>query len=129
MGISYNISEWRLFIDSSKRSLKAKLLFNRNQVASVPVGHSVQMDENYNNMEYLLTALKYKDHNWKICGDLKVVSMVLGLQGGYTNKQIFREIKEPSNVGIDFCNLLTILNTWLDSDIIALTFDSKAVIT
>ncbi|KAG7156179.1 hypothetical protein Hamer_G028999 [Homarus americanus] len=73
MGISYNISEWRLFIDSSKRSLEAVLLFNGNQVASVPVGHSVQMDENYNNMEYLLTALKYKDHNWKICGDLKVI--------------------------------------------------------
>lgn len=73
MGISYNASEWRLFIDSSSRSLKAVLLSNGNQVASVPVGYSVQMAENYNNMEYLLAALQYKDHKWIICGDLKVI--------------------------------------------------------
>uniref|UniRef100_UPI003590302A uncharacterized protein isoform X2 n=1 Tax=Myxine glutinosa TaxID=7769 RepID=UPI003590302A len=71
------------------RSLKAVLLFNGNKIVSVPVGHSVQMTENYSNMEHLLTALKYKDHNWMICGDLKVVSMVLGLQGGYTKYPCF----------------------------------------
>uniref|UniRef100_UPI00358FBB52 uncharacterized protein n=1 Tax=Myxine glutinosa TaxID=7769 RepID=UPI00358FBB52 len=89
MGLAYDPTEWRLFVDSSSRSLKAVLLFNGNKIASVPVGHSVQMTENYSNMEHLLTALKYKDHNWMICGDLKVVSMVLGLQGGYTKYPCF----------------------------------------
>uniref|UniRef100_UPI00358E4839 uncharacterized protein n=1 Tax=Myxine glutinosa TaxID=7769 RepID=UPI00358E4839 len=89
MGLAYDPTEWRLFVDSSSRSLKAVLLFNGNKIASVPVGHSVQMTENYSNMEHLLTALKYKDHNWMICRDLKVVSMVLGLQGGYTKYPCF----------------------------------------
>lgn len=72
LGLKYDPSEWRLFIDSSSKSLKAVLLFNGNKVSSVPVGHSVQMTESYENMECLLTALNYRDHNWKMCGDLKV---------------------------------------------------------
>lgn len=52
---------------------KAVLLFNGNKVASVPVEYSVQMAENYNNMEYLLMVLKSKDHNWKISVGLKVI--------------------------------------------------------
>ena len=72
MGFTYDPTEWRLFIDSSSRSLKAVLLFNGNKISSVPVGYSVHMTKNYRNMELLLTALQYKDHNWLICGDLKV---------------------------------------------------------
>ncbi|KAK3880370.1 hypothetical protein Pcinc_015136 [Petrolisthes cinctipes] len=40
-------------------------------------------------MERLLSALKYKEHKWLICGDLKVVGLVLGLQGGYTKYPCF----------------------------------------
>jgi hypothetical protein len=72
MGLVYDPTEWRLFIDSSCRSLKAVLLHNGNKVACVPVGHSVQMCETYNNMELLLRSLDYKKHEWLICGDLKV---------------------------------------------------------
>lgn len=36
--ILYDATEWRLFIDSSKRSLKAVLLHNRGVYASIPVG-------------------------------------------------------------------------------------------
>jgi hypothetical protein len=89
MGLAYNPTEWRLFVDSSSRSLKAVLLFNGNEVASVPVGHSVQMSESYNNMELLLRNLNYTDHNWLVCGDLKVIALVLGLQGGYTKYPCF----------------------------------------
>ena len=81
--------EWRLFIDSSSRSLKAVLLHNGNKVASVPVGHSMEMSESYNNMELLLRKLKYKEHSWMVCGDLKVIAIVLGLQGGYTKYPCF----------------------------------------
>ena len=38
MGISYNSSEWRLFIDSSTKSLKAVLLNNGNDLESIPIG-------------------------------------------------------------------------------------------
>jgi hypothetical protein len=74
LGVDYDPEQWRLFIDSSCRSLKAVLLHNGNRVASVPVGHSVQMSENYNNMDLLLRSLNYSQHNWLICGDLKVSS-------------------------------------------------------
>jgi len=89
LGLAYNPVEWRLFIDSSTKSLKAVLLHNGNKFASVPVGHSVQMSESYGNMEFLLSSLKYRDHNWMICGDLKIVGLVLGLQGDYTKYPCF----------------------------------------
>ena len=41
MGIpEYGCQGWRLFIDSSKRSLKYVLLHNENQYASISIGHS-----------------------------------------------------------------------------------------
>ncbi|XP_076069861.1 uncharacterized protein LOC143041732 [Oratosquilla oratoria] len=40
-------------------------------------------------MKTLLIALKYSHHNWKICGDLKVVSLILGMQEGYTKYPCF----------------------------------------
>ena len=72
MDLIYSPVEWRLFIDSSSKSLKAVLLNIGNKIASVPVAHSVQFTENYENMKLLLSALKYSQYNWKICGDLKV---------------------------------------------------------
>ncbi|KAG8229531.1 hypothetical protein J437_LFUL004937 [Ladona fulva] len=62
--IPYAPGDWRLFIDSSKRSLKAVLLHNGNMHASVPVGHSVHLKETYDNMKVLLTTIHYEDHNW-----------------------------------------------------------------
>lgn len=89
MGIEYNCADWRLFIDSSKRSLKAVLLSNNNKFGSLPIGHSINMKENHNNLAHLLGAIKYKDHKWIFCGDLKVIGLVLGLQGGYTRHPCF----------------------------------------
>ncbi|GFW81457.1 uncharacterized protein TNCV_2881361 [Trichonephila clavipes] len=81
--------EWRVFIDWSKRSLKAVLLHNGNRYASVPVGHSVHLKECYENLEFILNKLSYSDHKWTICGDLKVISMLLGQQSGYTKFPCF----------------------------------------
>ena len=36
----YKPEEWRLFIDSSKRSLKCVLLHNSNMYVPIPIGHS-----------------------------------------------------------------------------------------
>jgi len=50
LGIKYGPQEWRLFIDSSKLSLKAVLLHNGNPHPSIPVGHAVHMKETYENL-------------------------------------------------------------------------------
>ena len=47
------------------------------------------MKESYDSMKQVLEKLKYSEHNWKICGDLKIVCMLLGQQGGYTKYLCF----------------------------------------
>jgi len=76
--------EWRLFIDSSKVSLKAVLLRNGNALPSIPVGHSVHNEESYENMKILMEAINYDKFKWQICGDLKVIALLLGLKQGFT---------------------------------------------
>lgn len=84
LGVNYDPDQWRLFIDSSKTSLKVVLLHNGNKHWSIPVGHSVHMKEDYDNLVIILGKIQYKDHKWAVCGDLKIISMILGQQGGYT---------------------------------------------
>jgi hypothetical protein len=84
LGYEHKIEEWRLFIDSSKRSLKAVLLHNGNIYSSIPVGCSTQLKETYDNMAKLLVKIKYSDYKWRICGDLKVIAILMGMQTGYT---------------------------------------------
>ena len=72
------------FIGSSNRSLKAALLHNENKFSSIPVGHSVAMNESHRTMECVLSLLNYEEHQRLICGDLKVVWLILGLQSGHT---------------------------------------------
>ena len=59
LGIKYDQQEWRLFIGSSKLSLKAVLLHNGNQHPSIPVGPAVCMKEAYENLKQLLNKLEY----------------------------------------------------------------------
>ena len=82
--LTYSVDDWRLFIDSSKTSLKAVLLHNTNLLPSVPVAHAVGMPETYETISLILKAIKYEEHLWKICADLKVIGLLLGLQSGFT---------------------------------------------
>jgi len=86
---TYRTSDWRLFIDSGKNTLKAVLLHNGNELPSVPVAHAYGLTECYETMEILIDVLDYNSHQWSICGDLKVVSLLLGLQTGYTKHMCF----------------------------------------
>ena len=78
MGCVYDPKERPLFIDNSKATLKCVLLHNGNRYISIPVGHSVHLKETHENMKILITEIKYFDHNWLICGDLKVLCVLLG---------------------------------------------------
>ncbi|XP_061404363.1 uncharacterized protein LOC133340279 isoform X2 [Lethenteron reissneri] len=57
IGIACNQNEWRLFTDSSSRSLKAVLLHNGNKYPSLLLAPSVHLKENYNSINILLDAL------------------------------------------------------------------------
>ena len=89
VGITHVPAEWRLFIDSSTRSLKAVLLHNGNRYPSLPLAYSVQKKENYDNVKELLEQIHYEDFQWEVCGDFKMLGFLLGLQGGYTKHSCF----------------------------------------
>jgi hypothetical protein len=53
----YDPSIWRLFIDYSKRSVKAVLLHNTNALASIPHAHSTKLSESYETLKLVLKKL------------------------------------------------------------------------
>ena len=85
----YKPKDWRMFIDSSKRSFKCVLLHNGNEYASIPIGHSVYAKESYSEVKKTLQRIKYDQHQWVTCVDLKMVNILLGQQGGYTKYPCF----------------------------------------
>jgi hypothetical protein len=80
----YNPDQWRLYIDSSNVSLKVVLLYNGNSFHSVPLAHAASMKESYESVKLLLGKIKYDKFKWKLCDDLKVVALLLGMQLGCT---------------------------------------------
>ena len=89
IGIVYSPSIWRLFIDSSKQSLKAGLLHNGKVYPSIPIAHSVRMKEDRESVEILLELIRYNNSNWDVYGDFKMIAFLLGLQEGYTKLSCF----------------------------------------
>jgi len=70
-------SEWRVFIHYSQRSLKAVLLYNENSKPSIPIVHSVHLKETYDKMKILLEAIQYNVQQWGICGELRMIVMLM----------------------------------------------------
>ena len=83
LGHEYNPDQWRLFIDSSKMSLKVVLNQNGNKFPSVPLAHAANMKESYESIKLLLGKNKYGEFKWKLRGDFKVVALLLGMQIQY----------------------------------------------
>ena len=79
INISYDPNNWRLFIHSSKLSLKTVLLYNGTLLLSISIGHFVNVKETYANAKLLLVLIKFKNHKWHICGDLEVISLFMGI--------------------------------------------------
>ena len=89
LGTVHIVNEWRLFTDSSKRSLKAVLLLIGNKKPSIPIAHSAQLKESYDSIEILLNAIHYSDYLWSLCEDLKVIGILMGLRGVLQNTVVF----------------------------------------
>lgn len=70
-------------------SLKAVLLHNTNKYPSIPLAYATNFKEEYNNMKLLLEKINYAEYGWKVCSDLKMVAILIGLKGGYPTNQCF----------------------------------------
>ena len=71
-------------LSDCKDSIKAVLLHNGNTLPYVPRTYIKTMEEPYENLRAVLTSIQYDDHNFHICADFKVVTMLVGLQLGNT---------------------------------------------
>jgi hypothetical protein len=78
LGHQHNTPEWSFFIDSSKVILKAVLLHNGYKYPSLLLAHIVNMKESRENKKLLLEKIHYEKYKWNICGDLKVIALLLG---------------------------------------------------
>ena len=58
-------------------SLKLVLLHNGNKFPSVPLAHAADMKGSYESMKLYLGKIKYDEFKWKLCGDLKVMTLLL----------------------------------------------------
>jgi hypothetical protein len=47
------------------------------------------MKETYENIKNLLDKINYSKHCWNVCGDLKIIAILLGMQLGYTKYYCF----------------------------------------
>lgn len=90
MEIEYIKEDWRLFIDGSSSSLKSILLHKSNRKPSIVLYYSTDEKETRPCLENLLDIIKYKEHNWKLCCDLKVVSLLAGMKLGNPNYGCFK---------------------------------------
>jgi hypothetical protein len=72
------------YSDSFMHSLKAVLLHTDNVLPSFHVACAVQKQETYKNTKEILSCMNYKTYHWHICGDLKAIAILIGLQKGYT---------------------------------------------
>lgn len=67
----------------------AVLLHIGNDHPAIPIAHSTALTEKYETMNLLLDRIGYKLHRWKVCCDLKVVQILMGLKSAYTKNQCF----------------------------------------
>lgn len=81
-GFEHKSDEWRLFIDSSKLSLKAVLCKNGNDQPSIIVAYARGIPESYESMQKIIELINYNRHQWMLVPDLKVVAFLRGIQAG-----------------------------------------------
>lgn len=76
-GFVYDVTQWRLFIDSNKASFKAILLHNEVDLnlrkPGIIVAYSESLAEVYPAMKIVLNLIKYDNYDWFVSGDVKVI--------------------------------------------------------
>ena len=89
LGPNYVKDKSRLFLDSSKRSIKAFFLYHKSHCASVAVGHPMHLKERYKYLVLSLKIVSYVDHDWTTRSGLNVIYKIFGITGGCTKLPSF----------------------------------------
>ena len=84
LSYEHNSDEWRLFVNFSKTGFKAVMLHNGNVKLCISIAHTVNMKETYEAMKTCLEAINYSKRNCRFCTDLKVITLLVCLELGYT---------------------------------------------
>ena len=61
--ILYDKTNWKLFRDTSKGSIKFLLLHNGNTLPSAPIAYSTTMKKSYESLKAVVTSMQYDDLN------------------------------------------------------------------
>ena len=72
-----------LFVHWSKYSFKAVKQHNGN-INLLTLLYRVHMKDTYENLVLLSKTMSYSKYGRKICGEIKVIGLLLGMQSGYT---------------------------------------------
>lgn len=70
-------------------ALKAVLLHNENKLPSVPLAYETDMKETYENWGKILHLINYAAYKWQIVSDLRELTILFGMQGGYTKHSCY----------------------------------------
>jgi len=71
--------EWQLFIHLSMHTLKAVFLYRRSILPSIPVVYTFTIINIWRH-DWNSQPCKLEDFQWHICGDLKLIVILMGLQ-------------------------------------------------
>ena len=49
----------------------------------------MHLKESYESIEILFNVIQYNEYNWYLCGDLKIIGILMGMQRGFTKHCFF----------------------------------------
>jgi hypothetical protein len=84
-GVEYKVNEWRLSLTFQKK-LKSCPFAQRQQLRFITYR---PLSTPYENLELVLTKIRYTAHDWMICGDLNVLCILLVQQASCTKYPCF----------------------------------------
>jgi hypothetical protein len=67
----------------------AYLLTFQKELKDSNTAHSIHLQETYENLRIVVEKIKYRKHNWYLCGHIKMLGLLLEQQGGHTKFPYF----------------------------------------
>jgi len=101
LDISYASSDWCLFIDLSKSSLKAALMYKNNLLPTLPIAYA-NVKEDWSSIRKILELIKYNACTWLVMCDFKVLDLIMGLKCGYSKYPYFHCMFDSRQSTLDF---------------------------